>query len=234
VQRARSDEAKTVRFQAILSAAAELFDETGPALTLSKVAERCQLSRTTLYGYANTKEELLLLLTGAEVSTFFCTVTNSMTSHNSVGECASPPVADVVAAAVCSQPRLAPLLSLAATVFEANVSMEAALAWKLQLHDGLVSTGAALDSATGANDGSGSRFLLHTYAIVTGLHVVANPVPVAAQAIEAANLDALRIDFRAELAAALNALQAALLFSRTPDSQTKTFQRSTATRKSRP
>ncbi len=203
VQRARSDEAKAIRLLAILAATSELFDEVGPALTLSQVAERSHLSRTTLYGYASTKEELLLLLTGSELQQFFVSVTLELNS----GE--QP--ADAVASVVCSLPRLAPLLTLTAPVFETNVSLEAATAWKVQVHDGLVSTGALIDQHTDATPGSGARFLLHSYAVVTGLHMVAQPAPIAQKAIESANLSALRIEFRGELLIALHALQDALL-----------------------
>jgi AcrR family transcriptional regulator len=203
VQRARSDEAKATRLIAILTATSELFEETGPAVTLSQVAERAHLSRTTLYGYASTKEELLLLLTGAELQKFFDGVTRSL------GQGESP--ADAVAAVVCSLPRLAPLLSLTSTVFETNVSLEAAIAWKTHVHDGLTRTGTTIDEQLGTAPGSGSRFLLHAYAVVTGLHTVAQPAPIALKAIDSANLSALRIEFRGELLIALHALQDALL-----------------------
>jgi AcrR family transcriptional regulator len=225
VQRARSDEAKTTRLLVILNATSQLFDEVGPAITLSQVAERSHLSRTTLYGYANTKEELLLLLTAAELQRFFDGVAESIASGTSPAE--------AVVTAVGALPQLARLLAHTATVFEANVSLDAAVAWKVQVNAGLDHTGTLIDSQYNVAPGSGSRFLLHAYAAVTGLHTVAEPAPIAAQAIDSKNLIALRIDFHDELLIALHALQAALLPSPQPP-RTSPAPRTSTTRKTRP
>jgi AcrR family transcriptional regulator len=203
VQRARSDEAKATRLLTILRATSDLFHEVGQAITLSQVAERAHLSRTTLYGYASTKEELLLLLTASELHQFFEGVAFS------IARGMSP--ADAVASTVTAQPQLASLLAHTATVFEANVSLDAAIAWKIQVNAGLTQTGALIDSQCTVAPGTGARFLLHAYAAVTGLHTVAEPAPIAAAAIDSAHLDALRIDFHHELVTALHALQSVLL-----------------------
>jgi TetR/AcrR family transcriptional regulator len=201
--RARSDEAKAQRFAEILAATADLFDEVGPDLSLQQVAARCGLARTSLYGYAQTKEELLLLLTAAELRSFFAHLDNAL----GVGE--RPAVA--VATAVAALPRLAPLLTVSPTVIESNVSFEAALAWKQQIHTSLLQTGGALDRLADAPKGSGARFLLHAYAVVTGLYLISNPAPIAAKAIDTGGFSELRIEFRGELLIALSALEHQLL-----------------------
>jgi AcrR family transcriptional regulator len=203
MQRARSDAAKAQRFSEILTAAADLFDEMGPELSLQQVAGRCGMARTSLYGYAQTKEELLLLLAAAELRTFF----NHLNTSLAEGE--RPSVA--VATAVAALPRLAPLTTMISTVIESNVSFEAALAWKQQLHTSVVATGQVMDLQADAAPGSGARFLLHAYAVVTGLHLVANPAPIAAKAIEAGGFAELRLEFRGELLIALTALEQQLL-----------------------
>jgi AcrR family transcriptional regulator len=203
MQRARSDEAKTARLQSILMAASALFSEFGPHMTLAQVASHAGLSRTTLYGYANTKEELLLLLVGADLERFQATVTNSLRDG------AGPAVS--VASAVTGVPTFAALLSLAGSVLESNVSYDAAMAWKQQVHRCVLNLGTAIDETTNAAAGSGARFLLHAYASVTGLYSVANPVSIAAKAIDDAGLTILRIEFRGELLISLTALEHALL-----------------------
>jgi AcrR family transcriptional regulator len=196
--RARSDEAKAERLVAILDAAAQWFDAVGPDLTLDQVAATAGLTRTTLYGYAATREELLILLSTRELNTWFATVNPVLRRcRTSVG------VARALADTLLDATRLAPLLALCGTVFERNISLEAATVWKQNLHDQLIETGTLIDRATRSRDGSGARLLLHTYASVTGLHSIANPPSVAAKAIAEAGLQGLRIDHETELRAAI-------------------------------
>ncbi len=206
MQRARSPEAKTIRLVAILDATARCFDEVGPDLTLDQVATAAGLTRTTLYGYAVTREELLLLLTARELDGFFDALALGIRRRRSANG-----VARLFAEAVIERPRLAPLLASCSVVFERNISLGAAVTWKQHLHDQLLATGAHIDSALRLDEGSGARFVLHVHAVVTGLHGVAFPPEVAAKAITDAGLDALRVDFADELIVSLTALAGALL-----------------------
>lgn len=208
MQRARSEEAKTIRRVAILDAAALWFDEVGTDLTLEQVANGAGLTRTTLYGYAATREELLLLLTTRELDGFFDALALGIRRRRSANG-----VARLVAEAVVERPRLAPLLASCSAVFERNISLDAAITWKQHLHDRLLTTGTDIDSVLGLGEGSGARFLLHVHATVTGLHGVAYPPEVAAKAITDAGLHALRVDFADELVVSLSALAGALLIT---------------------
>lgn len=206
MQRARSDEAKAERLSAILDATAEWFDRAGSDLTLDQVAATAGLTRTTLYGYAATREELLVLLTGRELNEWFDDVTPMLRRcRTSVG------VARTLTDTLLAAPRLAPLLALCGTVFERNISGDAAIAWKQNLHDYLLQTGSVIDLATRSRTGAGARLLLHVYASVTGLHGVAFPPPVAAKAIADAGLTGLLISHDAELRLAITALTSTLL-----------------------
>ena len=204
--RARSEVAKTIRRAAILDAAALRFDEVGTDLTLDQVASAAGLTRSTLYGYAATREELLLLLTSRELDGFFDHLAGGIRRRRSANG-----VAVLVLDAVIARPRLAPLLASCSVVFERNISLDAAIVWKQHLHDHLLVTGAQIDSTLGLVDGSGARFLLHVHAAVSGLHGVAFPPEVAAEAITDAGLDALRVDFAEELIVSLTALAGVLL-----------------------
>jgi AcrR family transcriptional regulator len=204
--RARSDEAKAKRLAVILDAAAEWFDAAGTDLTLDQVAVTAGLTRTTLYGYAATREELLILLTGRELDAWFAQVTPMLRRcRTSVG------VARALTDTLLASPRLAPLLALCGTVFERNISADAAIGWKQSLHDHLVHTGSVIDLATRSRAGAGARLLLHVYASLTGLHSVAFPPPIAAKAIADAGLTGLVINHEAELRLAITALAATLL-----------------------
>ena len=65
--RARSPEHKQERMDAIMAAADELFAERRyHHITMGAIAERLGWSRSNLYKYAATQEEIFLELTGAE------------------------------------------------------------------------------------------------------------------------------------------------------------------------
>ncbi len=206
MQRARSEEAKQERRRSIVDTTRSCFDAHGPDLTLDQVASAASLTRTTLYGYVATREEVLLLLIADELTDWADDV------HLSLPRLRAPSgVARVVADRLVEHARLAPLLGLCGIVVERNVSPKGILAWKHIANDCMVSLGAAIDQTLNTAAGSGGRFLLHTYAVATGLHTVASPTTAAAKAIADGGLTALTIDFATELRLALLALAQMIL-----------------------
>jgi AcrR family transcriptional regulator len=208
VQRARSQSNRAQRLADILREAALLFDQYGPDLTLDQVAGAVGLSRSTLYGYASTKEELLLLLVDAELTDWFTGITPA------VRRCRTPAgVARAIVEQVLGRPRLAPLLAQCSIVFERNVSLNAAKQWKVRVHDQLLNVGRVIDTTLQTRQGSGARFLLHTYASVVGLHSLSDPPPIANKAIAETGLTGLLIDFDRELHLAIRSLAETLLIN---------------------
>jgi AcrR family transcriptional regulator len=206
MQRARSVEAKQERRQAIINATRRCFDAHGPDLTLDQVASTAGLTRTTLYGYVATREEVLLLLIAEELTEWAEAVQRSLPRLR-----APSGVARVVADRLVEHSRVAPLLGLCGIVVERNVSPDGVLAWKHVAHECIVSLGAGIDQTLNTPVGSGARFLLHTYSVATGLHTVAFPTTAAAKAIADGGLTELTIDFATELRIALLALAQMLL-----------------------
>jgi AcrR family transcriptional regulator len=206
VQRARSEQNRTERYEAILDATAHHFDLIGPELTLAHVANTSGLTRTTLYGYATSREELLLALTDRELTDWFSRVTHSLLSVRSVNG-----TTRVVISEILSQPRLAPLLALCNVMVERNVSYAAAVTWKTKLQRQILELGAVIDQVSKAPSGAGARFLLHVHASLTGLHSLAFPSPIASKAISDEGLSALDVDLATELRIAIPALAIAIL-----------------------
>jgi AcrR family transcriptional regulator len=211
VQRARSTEAKAIRRASILDATASVFRTRGPALTLDDVAASAGLTRATLYGYATTREELLVLLTERELVAWFTDVELKLRRATTTDQ-----VAAALTTTLLAKELLAPLLALCGPVLEANVSVAVARRWKLLLHDELLRIGALIDNATRADAGSGARLLLHVHATYTGLHSLANPPEIAAKAIAELGLTALRISFADELTTSIRVLTTSLLHSSEP------------------
>jgi AcrR family transcriptional regulator len=205
VQRARSSENRALRRAEILAAAAALFD-AGTDFSLDAVAKASGLTRTTLYGYASTREELLLHLVDAELSGWFTDIAPGIRrSRTPAG------IARVLTQNVVARPRLAPLLTHCGIVFERNVSLAAVTQWKLRVHEQLMSTGQLIDHAVGTKTGSGARLLLHTHASVVGLHSLATPPPIAAKAIADSGIEGLTINFERELQLAVHSLAETIL-----------------------
>ncbi len=206
MQRARSPANRAQRLTDILHATALLFDQIGPDLTLDQVAGAVGLTRSTLYGYASTKEELLLLLVDAELTDWFVGITPAVRRCRTAAGVARVTVEQVVA-----RPRLAPLLAQCSIVFERNVSLDAAKKWKVRVHDQLLEAGRVIDTTLQTRPGTGARFLLHVHASVVGLHSLASPPPIAAKAIAETALTALLVDFERELHVAIRSLAETLI-----------------------
>jgi AcrR family transcriptional regulator len=206
VQRARSQANRAQRLADILQAAALLFDQVGPELTLDQVAAAVGLTRSTLYGYASTREELLLLLVDAELTDWFEGITPAVRRCRSAAG-----VARVIVEQVVARPRLAPLLAQCSIVFERNVSLDAAKQWKVRVHDQLLEAGRVIDTTLQTKPGCGARFLLHVHASVVGLHSLSSPPPIAAKAIAETGSTTLLVDFERELQVAIRSLAETLL-----------------------
>jgi AcrR family transcriptional regulator len=206
VQRARSVEHRQARLTAILDAVAAEFDVRGPDLTLGQIAEATGLTRTTLYGYAATREELLLLLTERELTRWFAQVQLRL-SHLRSASAVSRAIVDELLVF----PRLPSLLALCSVLVERNVSLEAATRWKAHLQHQVVECGESIDRICEVDAGAGTRFLLHTYASLIGLHSLAFPPEVAAKAISGSNAQALVVDFERELRFSISTLASTLL-----------------------
>ena len=70
-QRARKPEEREIRREAILTAAAELFDAEGPqGAGLNAIAARAGFTKSNVYRYFESREEVLLSLFLAELDGF--------------------------------------------------------------------------------------------------------------------------------------------------------------------
>lgn len=173
--RARNPRAKADRHAEILHALAEQLDRTPNLadLAMHEVARTAGLGKSTLYGYAATKEELLLDLLRRELDGWLGEVVPAVVP--------GADVAAVLAASLQVRPRTLRLLALAPTLIETNVGEAAAVAWKTWLLDRLAPLAAALVEAIPAADGL--RVALHLHAVLVGVYAVAVPGPVVAAAL---------------------------------------------------
>ncbi len=198
--RARGPEAKDERRRQLKDAAREVFDGgTFAEVTMAAVVGRAGLAKGTIYLYYRTKEALFLEVLADELDAWF----EALGAELPAG---APPEASAGALAdtLVARPRLLRLLALLHAVLEENVDVDTAREFKTRLAERLLAADAELGPRIpGFGRGDLARLLLRTHALVVGLGAMASPsAPVAAVLCDPA-LAFLRVDLRAELAAAL-------------------------------
>ena len=204
-QRARKQEDKQARRDAILEVAATMLGRREfNSITMAEVARRCGLAKGTLYLYFGSKEELFLAALERELAAWF----DALGAQLARGGAIDPDgFGRVVARSLRERDTLTDLLTILHSVLEHNIDPEAALAFKRMLRDKLVDGGAVLQRVLPQMPpGGGVRLLIRVHALVVGLRQMADPSPSVAEVLRREELAVLRVDFEAELAAAIAAL----------------------------
>lgn len=205
--RARQDEEKLARREALLAAAVDAVARGAYArVTMASIAQELGLAKGTVYLYFPSKEALFLAAAERELGTWF----DAFDAALAGGALATPArVAGFVARSLAARPVLVRLLGVLQGVLEHNIAHDVALAFKRGLHERLTRTAAALEAALPAlPSGSGVRVLLHLNALVVGLALMADVSPVVRRVHEMPGLRALHVDFATDLTAAATALLA--------------------------
>lgn len=204
-QRARKQEDKLARREAILAVAAHALGRRQYAsVTMAAIAEQCGLAKGTLYLYFDSKEELFLATLEGELAAWFDRLGAAMLAAKRMTPRA---FAELVAKSLVLHETLADLLPLLHTVLEQNVRLEAALRFKQLLRDRVTMGGELVEAVVeGMRPGDGVRLLLRTHALVVGLRQVSDPPPQLRELLEREELAVLHVDFEPELADTLTAL----------------------------
>jgi AcrR family transcriptional regulator len=218
--RARQEEQKLERRQAILTIARVLFEETPfQALTMAQVADRAGLAKGTLYLYFKSKEELFLALLEDELAEWFHALDRTLAAQPA----GLPPgrLAGLIRRSLESRPLLLRLLGILHAVLEQNVEPERVLAFKRMLLAAMATTGAELERVLPhLTEGQGMHLIVRANALVVGLQQVAMPSPMVAAAMrEDPALAVFELDFAQELEVTLTALIAGMERSGGTDEQ---------------
>ena len=122
-QRARKPEEINIRREAILAAAADLFDREGPeGAGLNAIAVKAGFTKSNVYRYFESREAVLLSLFVDDFIGFLDALESALRGVTS-GDLKA--VSKVAAAAFLDRPRLGRLMSILTSVLEHNVSAEA-------------------------------------------------------------------------------------------------------------
>ncbi|WP_345001245.1 TetR family transcriptional regulator [Tsukamurella soli] len=214
-QRARSEEQRAQRREAILATAAAMLDETSvSALTLSELSRRVGLAKSNVLRYFESREDVLLELLDrwsgewvVELAAAAGTVDPGADVMARIGA-----FAEVVAHTASARPALLALISAQSEVLEHNVSTQAVLRHKhatLAVLDRLV--GVLRGAVPEVGDAAGELCL--TIAVLAGAFAAQANTSVSCETAFAADpaLQVLRIDLAPMLRGATAALIAGAL-----------------------
>ncbi|GAA4154219.1 TetR/AcrR family transcriptional regulator [Gryllotalpicola daejeonensis] len=157
-QRARSDEAKQQREQAILTAATRLGADRGiRTVTLTDIAAEVGMHKSALLRYFETREQIFLKLTaagwrdwGAALRAAFEGMTDDFDTHNPASSPAL--VAQAIADSLVARPMFCDLLAQAPLNLERNVSLESVREFKLVTLEEVEGIGAELTRLLGLTE----------------------------------------------------------------------------------
>jgi AcrR family transcriptional regulator len=216
-QRARSEEQREARRQAILGAAAAMLAEMPVAeVTLNELSRRAGLAKSNVLRYFESREAVLLELLDSAWQDWLARLDTELAGAVVAGDPVvgrSDQLAAAVAASLAARPMLCDLISAQAAVLERNVSPQVAAQYKRASIAGISALGALLLRSV-PELGEPDAFRLAGAAVMTTAalwpHTQPSAAMLAAYAADPA-LAALRLDFTGTLREVLEVLTAGLL-----------------------
>ena len=216
-QRARSEEQREARRQAILGAAAAMLAEMPVAeVTLNELSRRAGLAKSNVLRYFESREAVLLELLDSAWQDWLAQLDAELAGAVVAGDpvaSRADQLAAAVAASLAARPMLCDLISAQAAVLGRNVSPQVAAQYKRASIAGISALGALLLRSV-PELGEPDAFRLAGAAVMTTAAVWPHTQPSAAMlAAYAADpaLAAMRLDFTATLREVLEVLIAGLL-----------------------
>lgn len=201
LRRAVVPEEKTERRAAIIAAAQTLLHRN-PAATFSveALARRAGLAKGTVYLYFRTREEVLLAVHERQSDDLFDVVERALASPGA-------DVRGVLAAGMGymrSHPEFYPLAANCRGMLDTNISMQAALDFKIGIGQRLSAIGRLIEALfPGLAAGEGAALLMNSYALIVGLWQLADTPPALRSAMDRPEMVVFRMDYEHQLTAAL-------------------------------
>ncbi len=207
--RARNEEDKLERRQAILDAGLELWNETSYGdFTMSAVAEKAGVVKGTLYLYFETKEQLFLALISDMMVGYFDDVDACLQEG---GRWSKSRAVQVLSDALDGRDAFIRMLTVLGNICEHNVSYEQLVAFKRLTLERFTRTAALLARRLPfLRSESALRLVMHLSALAAGLAQVSFPSPLLDKVLDLPDLRVMRVDLKAEFAAATAALVAGM------------------------
>lgn len=192
-QRARNPDQKAERVDAILAAAAALFDEKELSdISMKDVAERAGLGKASLYHYFKTKEEVFISLYRAELDSWLPDVQQRLSRLRAPNP---NRVSKVLTDVLRERQRFCRLTVVFSSVLEHNLSEEFIRDFKQSLLVPLGEFSVLMKEALKLSDETIQDFLFQHHAIIAGLWPLAHPSPQVSEVLKDSQFEGFRIDF---------------------------------------
>ncbi|MBK8084062.1 MAG: TetR family transcriptional regulator [Devosia sp.] len=208
-QRARKPEEIEARRETLLAAAAELFDAEGPmGAGLNAIATRAGFTKSNVYRYFESREEVLLELFLSEMGRMvpvFCAGLEAVAEGDAVA------LADSIAREFSTRPRLGQLTAILAGVLESNVSEETIMRTKRTMGTLTARLAGALQQKLPQASVADCLWAISMVGtLVAGMWPAARPSPAAARVLAREEFAAFRPDIERDLQRAARALLASI------------------------
>jgi AcrR family transcriptional regulator len=200
-QRARSDEQRALRSQAILDTAAAMLREMPVAdVSLNELSRRVGLAKSNVLRYFDSREAVLLQLllsSSREWIEHLATELPSAVSRRAGLKRRAEQLAHAIATSLAERPVLCDLMSAQAGVLEHNVSIECVTSYKLaSLGDAERFAGLVRDALPELSDQDAWRYLVGAWLMTSALWAHARPPEAVRQALASdERLKASELDF---------------------------------------
>jgi AcrR family transcriptional regulator len=214
-QRARSDEQREQRRQAILSTAARMLGEMPVAdLSLNELSRRVGLAKSNVLRYFETREAVLLELYDTAWKAWLDRLDPTLPPASAEGDARTryERVAASLTASLVADPLVCELISVSASVLERNISPEVARRHKLASVANIDRMAAQLRSSLPELSADGAwRAAAGILLSVAGLWPLTNPTEAMLCVYEDPQLARIRLDFPTALEEILSVILAGCL-----------------------
>jgi AcrR family transcriptional regulator len=215
-QRARSDEQRALRRQAILDTAARMLEEMPVAdLSLNELSRRVGLAKSNVLRYFDSREDVLLqLLLSASrewIEHLADEVPGSVRRRAAFNRRAEE-LAETIAVSLVVRPTLCDLISAQASVLEHNVSAEVVTRYKLAaMTDAETLTGVVRAELPELGEDGAWRYVVGAFLMIAALWAYARPPEAVLEAYDAdERLSQQHLEFRPALVDYLTTLAVGL------------------------
>jgi AcrR family transcriptional regulator len=204
-QRARSDEQRALRSQAILDTAAAMLQEMPVAdISLNELSRRVGLAKSNVLRYFDSREAVLLELLARSVREWLGHLAAELPSAvrpRAGFKRRAEQLAAAIAQSLAERPVLCDLMSSQAAVLEHNVSVEAIARYKLAaLADAEVIAGLVRDALPELSQDDAWRYTVGAWLMTAALWAYARPPEAVLEACAAdERLEKVQLDFPATL-----------------------------------
>jgi AcrR family transcriptional regulator len=211
-QRARSDEQRAARSEAILDTAAAMLQEMPVGeLSLNELSRRVGLAKSNVLRYFDSREAVLLELLARSSREWFAQLATELPStvrRRAAFNRRAEQLATAISSSLAERPVLCDLISAQAAVLERNVSVETITRYKLSsLADIDVFTGLVRDALPELGQDDAWRYAVGAWVMTAALWAYARPPAAMVEACTAdERLEKAHLDFTATLADQLTTL----------------------------